>query len=97
MPLGAIGEYEQWVRREQPSENARLAVAVFLIGVAERPWQAPSSPIEQLCERPVFEVREAVLDAPDGLVALWYRHTYTTGLVDVLGVMGPNRATEDQT
>jgi hypothetical protein len=95
--LGAVGEYEEWVRRELPAEDARLAVAEFLIATAERPWQAPSSPIEQLCERPVFEVREAVLNAADGLIAIWYRHTYATGLVDVLGVMGPNRATEDLT
>jgi hypothetical protein len=90
VPLASIAEFEGWIKREAPSFEARLVVAEFLIATAERPWEAPSAPIEDLCERPMAEVREATLRLANGTyVQVWYRHTYANGYIDVVAVTGP--------
>lgn len=92
MPLRDTGAHGEWVAREQPSRTARLAVAEFLVRLGAAPWAAPSVPHEDLCERPVYEVRSVYVAVP-GEPAVWvlYRHTFDGTVVDLIGVTQGNR------
>jgi hypothetical protein len=86
--LGDVSPYAEWVARDRPSRACRLAVAEFLIEIAERYWAAPSAPIEDLSERPVYEAREALLSIPgEGVAQVFYRYTFPNDMVDLIGVM----------
>jgi hypothetical protein len=87
LTLRDVARYHAWVDREQPSADAQRVAATFLIELADRPYTAPSIPVELLSARPDYEVREVVIRVP-GEVDVWmlYRHTFVTGAVDVIDI-----------
>ena len=57
---------------------------MWLCDAGTAPWQWPSAPIEQLSDRPNYEVRQAVL--ADIGVQLTYLRTYNGEIVDLLEI-----------
>ena len=88
MPLRDIEELRRWIERESPSAVAQRAVRHFLAEVGDEAWRSPSVPVEVLSNQPEYEVRQAALqvEGEDRPVQIWYRHTYTTDVVDVIAV-----------
>jgi hypothetical protein len=84
--LGDVGRYDDWLAREDPSEAAQR-VAAWMIGhLSKEPYAAPSIPFDT-SDQPVSEVRSLALPVPgEPDVRVWYRHTYASGRVDLLGV-----------
>lgn len=92
MTLRDVERYRAWLDRERPSREAHQTAALFLVELADRPYAAPSAPVEDLCDRPEYEVREVrlpVAGEPD--VWMLYRHTYVNGAVDVIDVTQPTK------
>lgn len=87
MPLHEVGEYHDWVERESPSEAAQRVARAFLAEIGDVPWTAPSVPIAELSNQPVYEMRTAVLKVPgERDVEVWYLHDYATGNIDLIAV-----------
>lgn len=87
MPLGDVGEFYAWIERESPSVAAQKVVRAYILGLAERPWAAPSVPIPLLSNQPEFEVRTAPLEiSGEQQVTIWWVHVYATGVVDLMAV-----------
>lgn len=88
MPLRDLREFQHWTERESPSVAAQRVARYFLAEVGDEAWRSPSVPVEVLSNQPEYEVREAALqvDGEDRPVRIWYRHTYATGVVDVIAV-----------
>ena len=94
MALSDLSGYHQWIERERPTVAASETVLAFLVVAAQRPWVAPSRPIDELSVAGVDQVRIARIDLPDGtMVDVVYRETFPrastagVGLVDVIAVM----------
>lgn len=84
--LGDVERYRDWLKRDEPSEKAQEIAAVFIGAISETPYAAPSIPFDT-SDQPVSEVRSAALPVPgERDVRVWYRHTYASGRVDLLGV-----------
>ena len=87
MPLRDVGEFHRWINRQSPSKSAQSAVRSFLAEVGDRPWQAPSVPVEEMSDRPTYEMRTVTQSLEDGReIQAWWRHHYATGDVDIVGV-----------
>ncbi len=87
MPLHEIGEYQAWLERESPSIPAQRVARAFMAEIGDVPWEAPSVPIAELSNQPVYEVRTAALKVPGEHVAeVWYLHDYATGDIDLIAV-----------
>jgi len=57
--------------------------------VGDRPWRAPSVPIDELSNQPEYEVRTAALEVPgEQQVVIWWLHDYATGDVDLIAITG---------
>jgi hypothetical protein len=87
LTLRDVARYHAWVEREQPSADAQRVAAVFLLELIDRPYTAPSIPVEGLSARPEYEVRQVALRV-GGESDVWmlYRHTFVTGAVDVIDI-----------
>ena len=48
MALRDVSEFHAWIEREQPSIQARRVARTFIAELGDRPWTAPSVPIEEL-------------------------------------------------
>jgi hypothetical protein len=89
LTLRDVARYHAWLDREQPSADAQRVAAQFLIELTDRPYTAPSIPVEELSGRPEFEVREVALRVPGGVepeVWILYRLTLANGAVDVIDI-----------
>ena len=87
MTLRDVARYHAWLDREQPSADAQRVAAQFLIELTDRPYTAPSIPVEALSGRPEYEVREVALPVR-GETDVWilYRLTFVNSAVDVIDV-----------
>ena len=52
MALRDVSEFHAWIEREQPSIQARRVARTFIAELGDRPWTAPSVPIEELSNQP---------------------------------------------
>ncbi len=87
MPLRDVSGFHRWVERQSPNNSAQSVARSFLAEVGDRPWQAPSVPVEEMSNRPTYEMRTAILALEDGReIQAWWRHHYATGEVDIVGV-----------
>jgi hypothetical protein len=87
VPLREIGEFHEWIRREQPSARAISSARTFIAELGDEPWRSPSVPIPDLSNQPEYEVRVAALDvAGEPSVWVWFLHAYATGNVDIVAV-----------
>lgn len=87
MPLHDIGEHHVWLERELPSVAAQRVACAFLAKIGDVPWRAPSVPIAELSNQPVYEVRTAALEVHrERDVEIWYLHDYATGNIDLVAV-----------
>lgn len=87
MALRDIAAFHEWAITKAPSRSAQSRARAFIAELGDRPWRAPSVPIAELSEQPLYEVRFAALeveDEPD--VHVWYRHEYATGDVDLVAI-----------
>jgi hypothetical protein len=67
-----------------PSDEVWHRVHLWVVGLDDSPWRAPSVPIESRSERPNYEVRAAKIDGTD--VVVEYRRIYIGEWVDLLAV-----------
>jgi hypothetical protein len=87
VPLRDLDQYHDWVRRESPSATAQRVALDFLVRAGRESWLAPSVPILDLSNQPIYEVRRAQLPVSDeDDVRIWYRHSYEVDDVDVIAV-----------
>ncbi|MEJ7796711.1 MAG: hypothetical protein WKF50_14240 [Nocardioides sp.] len=87
MTLRDAGGFYRWVETESPSAEAWSVVRTFLARVGDRPWAAPSVPVEEMSNQPDYEVRTAIIEVGEGVeVHAWWLHEYATGAVDIIGV-----------
>ena len=87
MALRDVSEFHAWIEREQPSIQARRVARTFIAELGDRPWTAPSVPIEELSNQPEYEVRTATLAVDGELdVQVWYIHAYATSNVDLIAI-----------
>jgi len=67
--------------------TALRVLLAYLTQAGDRSWQAPSTPIEPISQRPQYEVRQVILPVEgEHPVELWFRHYYVTDYVDVMEV-----------
>ena len=87
MALHQVGEFHAWVVPEAPTRAAQSMARTFIAELSDAPWRAPSVPVGDLSNQPVYEVRTARLPvASEHDVQVWYLHVYVTGDVDVIAV-----------
>jgi hypothetical protein len=87
VPLRDVSEYHAWIERESPSVTARSAARTFIAELGDQPWRAPSVPIAELSNQPVYEVRTTALEVEgEQDVRMWWAHVYATGDVDLIAI-----------
>ncbi len=87
MPLRDVGGFHHWISLQSPNKSAQSVARSFLVEVGDRPWQAPSVPVEGMSNRPTYEMRTVILSLEDGReIQAWWRLHYATGDVDIVGV-----------
>jgi hypothetical protein len=85
--LRDVSGFHRWVEAESPSAQAWSAVRTFLAQIGDRPWAAPSVPVQETSNQPEYEIRTVILEVEDGVeVQAWWLHEYATGAVDIVGV-----------
>lgn len=87
MALRDTEAFREWVERDRPSVEARLAVRAFIFELHDEPWATPSVPVQELSNLPEDEMRTAVLDAGGETVWVCYRQFYGSGDVDLIAMM----------
>ena len=65
---------EDWWDRDHPPLAQWQTVCLWVYGLYDGYWQAPSVSIEQVSSRPNFEVREAIVPNGGGVVVLFQYH-----------------------
>ena len=74
-------------RAESPSLTARSVARTFIAELGDQPWRAPSVPIAELSNQPVYEVRTAALEVEgEQDVRIRWADVYATGDVDLIAV-----------
>lgn len=85
MPLRDTRALRDWAIASSPSDEVWQRVHLWIIGLDQKPWRAPSVPVETRSDRPNYEVRSATIDSTG--TAVEYRRTYNGEIVDLLAVV----------
>jgi hypothetical protein len=85
VPLRDTRALRDWALSKRPSDDLWQQVHLWLVGLDQAPWQAPSYPVESRSDRPNYEVRRARIDRTSVLVE--YLHVYNGGFVDLLSLL----------
>jgi hypothetical protein len=84
VPLRDTRTLRDWAISTTPSDNDWQRVHLWIVGLDDSPWRAPSVPVESRSDRPNYEVRAATVDGSDIIVE--YRRTYNGEFVDLLAI-----------
>lgn len=84
MPLGDTQALRAWGERDNPPYRLWRRVELWILGLDNTPWQAPSVPLTFNVGDPL-EIRYAELPEANG-VKVFYEHEHRTGLVNLLHV-----------
>jgi hypothetical protein len=84
VPLRDTRALRDWATTASPSDEVWERVHLWIVGLDERPWRAPSVPDEDRSDRPNYEVRRAQVDGTN--VTVEFRRIYNGELVDLLAV-----------
>jgi hypothetical protein len=84
VPLRDVSAFHEWVK-SGPGLEVWSAMRTWIAEIGDAPFSAPSVPVPEMSDQPVYEVRYA--EPPDAQgVGVLYRQTYATGDVDLLDI-----------
>ena len=87
MPLRNADAWFDWINSYDPPPDVRHRVGSWINEMIDAPWLAPSIPLPDISNQPVYEVRQAVV--PDSQeTQVYYLHVYADDGVSLLWV-GP--------
>lgn len=85
MSLGDISAFGRWVEIANPTLPVWRHARWWVADLAVKPWQAPSRPVPEQSDQPIYEVRTAEIPRTGG-IEIVYRYWYDTEVVDLIWI-----------